>query len=576
MLNGAMFIGRTGLNAGQVGMNVAGNNIANAATAGYSRNTLDLAALQEQPWGRLRMGRGVDVLGIRRAADDALQQRLWQGTSNDASAQTTQQRLGELEGLVGSLDSGLSSQLRTFFNAWSDLASNPSDSTRRSNVIAQGAGMARYVRDLRRDIAAQQDGLDQQLRLSANRADGLLQEIAALNLQVVTGGGASSSAVMDRRDQLVTELATLADITVVNRDNGSINVLIGSTPVVEGAGARRLGFDVRTVDGRTEAWVITSDNNQRLPVISGQIGALLDARAQGVGDTLARLDTVAQHLMQEVNRVHAGALPFANVQSLTGAQGLTLPEQALALNDPTNESMQRLPFAPTSGTITVRVRNNATGDVSDVNIPVDLDGLTSAGAPGFGDDTSMDDLRAALGAIPNLTATITPDGRLSISAAGGYSVGFTADTSGALTSLGINSFFTGTNAGNIDVRADLQGNPSLLNVRTVVNGSVVDNGAALAVKNLADKKVAGLGDATIGGAWGSAIQDIGVKARAARTTAEAQSAIRKSLEAQKAAVTGVSLDEEAINLVLYQTQYQASARYISVVQELTQTLLGLV
>jgi flagellar hook-associated protein 1 FlgK len=214
--------------------------------------------------------------------------------------------------------------------------------------------------------------------------------------------------------------------------------------------------------------------------------------------------------------------------------------------------------------------------VSDVNIPVDLDGLTSAGAPGFGDDTSMDDLRAALGAIPNLTATITPDGRLSISAAGGYSVGFTADTSGALTSLGINSFFTGTNAGNIDVRADLQGNPSLLNVRTVVNGSVVDNGAALAVKNLADKKVAGLGDATIGGAWGSAIQDIGVKARAARTTAEAQSAIRKSLEAQKAAVTGVSLDEEAINLVLYQTQYQASARYISVVQELTQTLLGLV
>ena len=61
----------------------------------------------------------------------------------------------------------------------------------------------------------------------------------------------------------------------------------------------------------------------------------------------------------------------------------------------------------------------------------------------------------------------------------------------------------------------------------------------------------------------------------AQSAASAAGVVRESLESQVAAVSGVSIDEESVNLLQFQRQYQASARLISVVDELTQTLIGL-
>ena len=85
-----------------------------------------------------------------------------------------------------------------------------------------------------------------------------------------------------------------------------------------------------------------------------------------------------------------------------------------------------------------------------------------------------------------------------------------------------------------------------------------------------------LGGQSIAERWNQTVQTIAVKTGAARTAAESATIVKQSLDAQKSAIAGVSMDEEAINLINYQRQYQASARFISVVDEMTQTLLGLV
>src|SRR5690606_23894957 len=128
---------------------------------------------------------------------------------------------------------------------------------------------------------------------------------------------------------------------------------------------------------------------------------------------------------------------------------------------------------------------------------VDLDGMDSSGAPGYGDDTSLADIAAAINGVSNLNASINPDGTLSINAADGYAVGFSEDTSGVLAVLGVNTYFTGTDAQTIDVRQALQETPNLLNTGRIVDGKPSDSGAALSIALLQDEANAALNGLSI-------------------------------------------------------------------------------
>jgi flagellar hook-associated protein 1 FlgK len=100
-------------------------------------------------------------------------------------------------------------------------------------------------------------------------------------------------------------------------------------------------------------------------------------------------------------------------------------------------------------------------------------------------------------------------------------------------------------------------------------------GAALSIAALHTKPNDFFGGQSISAAWRDAAQQVGADAQAASSRANAASLVRQNLEAQRAAISGVSVDEESINLLNYQRQYQGAARFITVVDEMTQTLLGI-
>ena len=147
---------------------------------------------------------------------------------------------------------------------------------------------------------------------------------------------------------------------------------------------------------------------------------------------------------------------------------------------------------------------------------------------------------------------------------------------GLLATLGVNSYFTGTSAADISVNNEVIASPSLLSAGNVVDGQSNDNGAAMGIVALRDTPLSALNGTTFNGQWDQAVQSIATQTDAAKTTTEAATTVKESLDAQRSAISGVNVDEEAINLITYQRQYQASARFISVVDDLTQTLLGLV
>jgi flagellar hook-associated protein 1 FlgK len=296
-----------------------------------------------------------------------------------------------------------------------------------------------------------------------------------------------------------------------------------------------------------------------------------------VGTTIESVDDLAARLIFEVNRLHSTGTSGLAVESVTGGLSVRSTDLGLAINDPANETFSPRRAKPGSGTFDVVVRNSVTGSSQTARIRVDLDGITNAGLPGTADDTSVSSLAASISASGiGVTATTTADGRLRISVPAGYSVGFADDTSGVLASLEVNAYFTGADAGDIAVNPALVDQPSLLSPGRLSAGQPSDNATALAVAELRDRRLAALGDSTFAGAFDRAGQAIAVAAGSAKTNAQATSAVRESLDAQRAAIAGVSLDEEAINLVGYQQMYQASARFVSVVNDLAQTLLQLV
>lgn len=578
-LTSSFAIGRSALNASQLAIQVTGNNFANASTPGYSRQVVSLIPSGEQSYGNYFLGRGVGVNGILRRVDNGLQSRLWNGYSQEAASNASQQFLSGLESVTNALgDDNLSDGFDRFFSAWSDLANSPNREGSRALVVSQGKSLAAQIKDMRSQLLNTRTQLDISTTDSVAQANNLLNQIAAVNVQIVTseGGSGSANSLRDQRDQLVSQLSTLMDVSVNEDPSGGFNVLVGSVPVVLGGQSRGLRIDRVTNGSSTDITVHVAQDGTQLNITGGVVGGLLSQRDGKLQATIDKLDSVAAQLIFQVNKIHSQGYGSTPMQSVTGTQTVPSADTTRAFNDPANATFSGLPFHAVNGGFLVTVKNTQTGASETKRINIDLDGITSTGTPGTTDDTSLSTLTASLNGVANLSATINPNGTLSINAANGYSVSFAEDTSGVLAVLGVNSYFTGHDATDIDVRSELQSTPGLLSTGSVSNGQSTDNGAALSIASLHTKANEFFGGQSISAAWRDAAQQVGADAQAASSQASSASLVRQNLEAQRAAISGVSVDEESINLLNYQRQYQGAARFITVVDEMTQTLLGLI
>ena len=458
---GAAFqIGRSALAASQLGVQVASNNLANAATPGYTRQTMDLQSLPGDAATQSgQIGAGVRFNGVRRQIDPAIEARLNSSISDTAAASEVLRAFSGIETILNELtDLDLSSELGNFFTGWSEIANG---TQAQAQVVEQGELLAGFIQRLRGEMASQRNELNSRLGSIVNDANETLDQIATLNEQITSSesGGAKNNPLRDQRDQLLRDLSATMEVTAIEQASGAIDVLVGSTPVV--LGANNQGIELRDIPrgDRVESQIAIKATGQVLDISSGQVGGLIDSRDGTIDKTIDKIDDLASQLIFEINKLHSTG---ANANGLTSAQSqlqIFSTDQSLSLNDPLNQSLQALPFAPSNGGFLVRTTDAASGAVTNTRIDIDLDGINAAGAPGFADDTSINDIAADINAIQGLTATVGGDGKLSISASPGTSFTFGEDSSGVLAVLGINSYFSGTDATDIAVDDRLASDP---------------------------------------------------------------------------------------------------------------------
>jgi len=575
-LNNAIDIGRSSITASQAGIQVTANNLANISTRGFARRVVSLEPSRGVRDGGVFVGRGVDLADVRRQASESVQRRLRASIGDEAGARESANLRTGLESILNELSGqDLSSRLNDFFNAWSERANLTQSS---SVVVQEGVQLAGFVRGLDEQLVDLRNSIDAELGSLVSRAEQLSSQVASLNREIVSAevGGATANALRDQRDVVIDELSELLDVEAVEQPSGAVDLVVGSEPIVTGSRARSLVLDRRSGAQGVEVRVRVGADGRELRVDSGRIGALLDERGRSVEQTRRSLDLVAGELIAGVNRLHATGTNEAGLTRAQSLRAMSVTDRAIAFNDPASGAMEGVPGEVRNGGFFVHVTHSATGATEQVRVDVDLDGLDSGLAPGTGDDTSPADVAAQLDAIDGISAGFAPDGRLVIEASAGFEFRFADDTSGVLGALGVNAYFTGTGASDIGVREELEREPSLLQSGRMESGTLVENGTALAIARLQDEPLDGLDGRSLRGAWQDRVQAVGSETERALDRAEATTTIREGLESQRAVVSGVSADEESVNLLAFQRQFQGAARVISVADELLQTLISIV
>jgi len=564
-LLGALNAGKSALATHQAALQVTGNNIANAGNPDYTRQVARVATNQDQEVRPgIFLGTGINLSSVQRQIDEALEGRLRGSISDSIGTDTLQQWLSRIESVFNELtDQDLSTQLSNFFNAWSNLANKPQDPGLRQVVVQTGQAVANWIQSIRNDISNLQVDADKRLEARVVDADRIAQQIADLNGRIVVaegGGEGQANGLRDQRDQLLKELSQLLDIKTVEQSSGVVDVYVGSEPLVINTTNRGVDLRKETVDGNLQTSVIFKADKGTIKLRSGELGALSAVRSEHLEKVLGQLDSLAGNLIFELNKIHASGQGTAGFSSVTGTAVVADP--AAALSDPASG----LAFKPVNGSFVVHVTNKTTGLTTSTLIQVDLDGA--------GGDTTLASLVADIDAIGEISADITA-GRLRIQAdSSNVEISFSQDTSGVLAALGINTFFTGSNARDIAVNSVIAQNPNMLAASG--NGDSGDNQTALKIAALETTPLTVFNGISLQETYQQMVNQVAVNAAAARNDAEAAAAVRLTFEAQRESLSGVSLDEEAINLIRQQRAFQGAARLITVVDELMQTILGLV
>ena len=573
LLNSALNIGRTALLGYQGALQVIGNNISSAGTDNYTRLTPQLSPLQGDTLvGNLKPGAGVALSGIQRNIDEALEGRvrlaIGSAQANDAQ-RTTLTRIEAAFSDASGTD--IASRLTNFFNSFEELQNRPDDTATRELVLAGGTqlvGALLYARTALVDVGEDIDG---QIVGLVQSADSMAGRIARLNEEITAaeaGTRGQATGLRDQRDTLLRELSQIFDVTVREQPNGALNVYIGSEALIQGNFVRGL-VAVTQSDGtfnRTTARF--ADTNQQIDITSGKLAGLIISRDVHAFGRIDSIDQLAAAIIAEVNRVHADGQGFVGYESLTGAVNVLATD--VGLSDPATG----LTGTVQDGSFYITVID----ELTETPVAFQIDVIVGSA----GGDTTLESLVSDINAqVAGVTASITSDNRIAFAADDGLSfvLGFDGqqartDTSGVLTALGVNTFFTGTDARDMAVNQTLIEQPLLIAASAVNLPGEGTNAGRIAGIDIVGS--AGLGGSTIPDFYQSIVNAVAVTTRASIEAEESASAILASLEAQKGSISGVNLDEEAISLLKFERAFQGAARYISAVSNMLDELVLLI
>jgi flagellar hook-associated protein 1 FlgK len=563
-LSSSIQMASASLQANDIALQVVGQNIANANTPGYLREVVNFVPGPSQTNGALVQGTGVEVQSITQQVSTFLEGQLQNANSNQAAADTLQGTYTQLENIVGALNSGsnLSSAMNQFFNSISDVMNQPGNESVMQSAVLQGQSLAQTINGMANQTVQLRSSIDDQISGLAPQINGLTSQIAQLNTQIaqLTGGGQSASSangLADQRNQAINTLSQLIGIQVDTQPDGSVSIYNGGNYLVDGGAAQQVDVAHSSDRGITISTLQIEGINAPLQATSGQLQGLVSSRDDVLGGFQDQLNSFTATLTNEFNKIYSGG---------QGTTGYTQTAGLNAVSDPNAPLDQAgLPFAPTNGSLQIIVTNTQTGTSTTNNVAVPL--------LGPGHDTTLNSLAAEINGVSGLSAQVA-DGKLTISSTSANTqFAFGTDSSGTLAALGINTFFTGSQAGSIGVNNTLLQDPTKFAASTQGVGTDTSNAQTLA--GFLTLPLASQDGATIQTLYNNITTGVTQNSADATASANAADTLQSQLSTQQSAVSGVNIDDEVVDMMNYQEAYQASAKYISTLNDLVTTLVQL-
>jgi flagellar hook-associated protein 1 len=436
----------------QYAMGVTGQNISNVNTPGYSRRIVDFAAVPPSSGG------GVEIQDVRAARDGLLDRRLLQQVPLGSRDAAIAEALSLLETGLGAPGEGLDARLDQFYSAFAELSDTPTSTVARRQAQEAGQALATEFNQTAQRLEGSRQYADSGIRNTVGEINELAARVAQINAALPNAQvDGTEHALEDQQAELVRRLAELADVHVIDRQEGGVDLTVGSgRPLVVGASTYRV--DVSPAPGTGYAMLSSQGVPLNGELTGGRLGGLLHVRDTVVPGYQASLDALAFTTAGQVNAIHAAGY------DLSGNTGASFFSFAVA------------PSGTTGAARALRV---------DPGIVTDNSTIAAAG----------------------------------INAAG-------------------------------------------------------DNGAARQMAALRNQRVLNGNTATLHDAWGDLVYQVGNDSRTAADSLETQNQIVLQMDAMRDQVSGVSLDEEALNLLKFQRAYEANARFFTAVDDMLVTLLN--
>lgn len=631
MGNGIFGIGLSALNAAQQGLLVSGHNVANAATPGYTRQQIVQSSRGAQGSGSGFIGQGVQVDTVRRLYDRLLTGQVMQARTESAQLDAYFAQMQQIDNLLADPGGrlGLAPALQDFFGSLQDVATHPADVASRQSVLSSAEVLAQRFQSLNDRLDEIQAGVDAQIGNSVALINTLASRIGELNASISQAegalGGQPANDLRDQRDELLMQLNQEIRAQVVEQDDGSYSVFIGTgQALVAGANAFRLAAVASAYDPRRiEIAYVTGGSDMPLKesgLDGGTLGGLLrfrsgelDAVRNGLGRVAIGLAESfnAQHRLGQDLQGNAGSDFFAvsgpSVAASSRNTGNAVIAAGIAAHGDLTTSDYRLRYDGSAYTLT-RLDDGTTQTFAAFPQVVDgvrLDlagGAAAAGdeflirptAPGAGGITvAIQDTRLIAAAAPIRTdapsantgtgrisagSVDTPDPNLTAPVTLTFTSATTFDVSGTGTGNPTGLVFTA--GGTISFNGwsvQISGAPAPGDTFTVGPnpGGTADNRNALLLGALQGSHTLAGGAASYQQAYGQVVSLAGSKTRELEVTSTAQAALLSQAYTLQQSGSGVNLDEEAANLMRYQQAYQAASKVIQTAGQMFDALLDI-
>lgn len=648
-------IGMSGLDAARKGLDIVGNNIANAATDGYHRQRVELAPAYSCLEGGVMIGGGVEVQSVTRMVDDLLEVEILRQQSSLGQVSQELSTLRSIEAAFGEFsgDSGLNAAIDNFFNAMKELSAHPEQVVYQNQVLSSAEAMSSQFQTIGNYLT----NLETQIRLQAenyvDQINALTGQIAELNehIQRVEMSGAQANNLRDQRDQMISQLSELISVETQERDNGVVDVAVGGVSVVMGADTTQIeaGLNSDGLLGITPAGAYAYQTT----VNGGKIGGLLTLHNATIDDINSDFDTLALAIISQVNQYHVGGV--GSDGSFTELTGQVMASGDISDFDP-----------PVSdGSIFIRVIDTATGEATRHQIDVDassdsLSTVASAISLITGLNASVSDNRLNIqadsgyefdflpavlseptvstftaGSPPDVsvsgiytgsenqtfTFTVVGDGSVgngtlelevrdgsgqlvdSLNIGSGYAAGDTldfnngftialgagdvnngdsfevdtfanTDTSGLLSAIGINTFFAGSDASSITLSDNVLDLPG--RIATAIGAGLTDNNNVLRLASVGEQEISELDNLNPGQFYRRLVADIGQQVSIKEMSQTSSENLVQSLISQQSELSGVDINEEAAQMLIFEQMFQAMAKYLGTVQSTIEGIMQLV